>query len=445
MIKGTRPERAWNPRRLEESNVEDSKRPQNSIYLDLDVYDGTSESGGRKRMATSDEDTSSELAASLLTRLPMAPTTENLHIAIKTPRAQTPKYADENQAKSALAPIVVTNTGDLDRAFEWAGPLADFLKVQFQQTGFHKKEGLTLNDSEIVQLSQVLAFALFQGKRRYQAGQTLAAPDRAWTAVVPVTFEVDSDKHGATKVSFFGDRVGTGASKKIRQKRTLRFDPENQTIRSGKAKVQIRAKTPTSDLKEDVLKLQEVLQAMKHMGIETDSHFYAAGNFKNIRTRKEKSEGDEAEAMGSLDITGRNMTPEQNAHLLADVAVTLSKLHQAGYTHGDVKPGNILVKNDKGLLRGFLTDWESLAKDGSPVTTFTKGFRDKNSIGGLQTREGDMYALARCFEKLCATNSNQSVEISRLAQLAQAALMRQDKLSDFFNALLGYYDNRHPR
>lgn len=445
MVKGTRiegPVEAHGAASAEEG-LDEAKRRQGGRYVDIDIYDGTSESGGRKRIKESEPSVNSEHeAAEVLAMLQSSAPPENLRIELKAPRARVKHNPPIARGDENLRPhVILQRMPELGHASALEARLQMLLKEQLTQTNFQKKGALPLSDRDFAQLSRVLAYAMSAGSKRYQEGQVVSAPDKSWTEVVPVTFEIERGKGTEVKVSLYGDRVSGGVSKKIRQKRVLRYDPQMESLRLGKAKVQVRARSPGISLEDDRDKLQDLVRRINEGGVDTDSDFFVAGHYKNIRTRKERSEGDEAQAIGSLDLIGPSMPSEQKAPLLADVAVTLAKLHHAGYTHGDVKPGNILVKNSDGQLRGFLTDWESLAQEGSPVTAFTKGFRDKSSIGGIQTRAGDMFALARCFQRLCAVhpNDNSSRALRQLSGLADAALINQDRLPEFFGALLDYY------
>lgn len=101
--------------------------------------------------------------------------------------------------------------------------------------------------------------------------------------------------------------------------------------------------------------------------------------------------------------TGGPLPAQRAAAVVAQVADALAHIHALGITHGDVKPGNVLLPDDGGPVR--LADFGVARRDGQPAgpTLATPEYVSPEVVAGdPPTPAADVYALGIViYELLC--------------------------------------------
>ena len=81
---------------------------------------------------------------------------------------------------------------------------------------------------------------------------------------------------------------------------------------------------------------------------------------------------------------------------LAGVVSALARVHALGFVHGDVKPGNVLLRAGRSPL---LTDFGLARRPGEPWTGGTPGYLSRERLSGrVASADDDVYALGRTLE-----------------------------------------------
>lgn len=159
------------------------------------------------------------------------------------------------------------------------------------------------------------------------------------------------------------------------------------------------------------------------------------------------------ESIPGLDLKRRlaqqALTPDQVAHLGADLADALATVHDAGFLHRDIKPANVLLA-DRGAesrLRGKLTDFGIAtiigARQAGETTTGTAAYLSPEQVdGGDATPASDVYALGLVLlEALtAAVEFPGSVEASAFARLDRDPFVPDSvppPLADVLRAMTG--------
>jgi serine/threonine-protein kinase len=84
------------------------------------------------------------------------------------------------------------------------------------------------------------------------------------------------------------------------------------------------------------------------------------------------------------------------AEWLGGVVSALARVHALGFVHGDVKPGNVLLRAARSPL---LTDFGLARRPGEPWTGGTPGYLSPERLGGREaSTDDDVYALGRTLE-----------------------------------------------
>ncbi len=121
-----------------------------------------------------------------------------------------------------------------------------------------------------------------------------------------------------------------------------------------------------------------------------------------------------------------------------DLLAGLLRSHAAGWVHGDVKPSNVLLRNDGAAV---LVDWELATRMGKPAPPGTLGYAPPEAWeGGYCARpENDVYALAVLLtqllrgERLFAGSRAEVVQAQAAHRFAEAE-GRSDLLRAIFEA-----------
>lgn len=139
-------------------------------------------------------------------------------------------------------------------------------------------------------------------------------------------------------------------------------------------------------------------------------------------------------ALGSLRQCLRS-TPAEPPPLDATfrgLVATLARIHSAGYVHADVKPGNILFREDGSVL---LSDFGLSVPLGAPHLGASRGYVPPDRLeGGEALAADDVYALGRVIDEVLDT-ADAFEDASRWRELA-ASLTSASRPADA-GAVLG--------
>jgi serine/threonine-protein kinase len=87
--------------------------------------------------------------------------------------------------------------------------------------------------------------------------------------------------------------------------------------------------------------------------------------------------------------------PVTAARIIVQVAAALKKIHELGYAHGDVKPGNILFSRDRNPKLADFNSARAIAVVSYSRVPLTYGYADPEHVrSGRPSQKGDVWSLA---------------------------------------------------
>uniref|UniRef100_A0A7C1CDX1 Zinc-ribbon domain-containing protein n=1 Tax=Thermofilum adornatum TaxID=1365176 RepID=A0A7C1CDX1_9CREN len=92
---------------------------------------------------------------------------------------------------------------------------------------------------------------------------------------------------------------------------------------------------------------------------------------------------------------GKKLGPVTAARIIVQVAAALKKIHELGYAHGDVKPGNILFSRDCIPKLADFNSARAIAVVSHSRVPLTYGYASPEHVrGGRPSQKGDVWSLA---------------------------------------------------
>ena len=107
---------------------------------------------------------------------------------------------------------------------------------------------------------------------------------------------------------------------------------------------------------------------------------------------------------------------EQLRHVVEELALALVAIHAAGLNHGDIKPGNVLVRSDQPFDL-VLTDFGSMVPMHASTYVYDGGMQDSALYAapeltvGARTTKQDVFAVGRIIERMLRTRLGSGADV----------------------------------
>lgn len=219
---------------------------------------------------------------------------------------------------------------------------------------------------------------------------------------LPFTFRFRKKTNG--KITFFVEggnstQLGEGSFKKV--KKCFRVDIDKklnlkvklytvQKIKPNKEDLNSN-NTKLETIKDSILIFREIYKDHKEYNSHKPSHIGPKMILESYTEQNKYERLEIFQPYMESTLQDRTLSTSQKLKILIDVADGISRVHQKGYVHRDVKKPNISVDADK---TGYLNDFDLVILDGDERNPRPYYAWDHLAEAGTFTRNCDIYGLA---------------------------------------------------
>lgn len=219
---------------------------------------------------------------------------------------------------------------------------------------------------------------------------------------LPFTFRFRKKTNG--KITFFVEggnstQLGEGSFKKV--KKCFRVDIDKklnlkvklytvQKIKPNKEDLNSN-NTKLETIKDSILIFREIYKDHKEYNSHKPSHIGPKMILESYTEQNKYERLEIFQPYMESTLQDRTLSTSQKLKILIDVADGISRVHQKGYVHRDVKKPNISVDADK---TGYLNDFDLVTPDGGEGEPRTYKAWDHLAEAGTFRSNCDIYGLA---------------------------------------------------